>query len=113
MKDTIYRADAIEACCRGWNNTAEDCIRNIKALPSAEAVQGWISCSERLPTQTGEYLVSVKYKVLSFTDKFGYEPTTDGGWHDADAPNQRIIDWNEFVVAWMPLPKPYREDGEE
>ena len=35
--DLISRADAIDACCRGWNNTAEDCIRNIKALPSADA----------------------------------------------------------------------------
>ena len=41
--DLISRADAIDACCRGWNNTAEDCIRNIKALPSADAEQGeWI-----------------------------------------------------------------------
>jgi len=36
--DLIGRSDAIDACCRGWNNTAEDCIRNIKALPSAEAI---------------------------------------------------------------------------
>ena len=34
--DLISRSDAIDACCRGWNNAAEDCIRNIKALPSAE-----------------------------------------------------------------------------
>lgn len=38
--DLISRADAIDACCRGWNNTAEDCIRNIKALPSAELPKG-------------------------------------------------------------------------
>ena len=31
----IKREDAIDACCRGWNNTVEDCIRNIKEIPSA------------------------------------------------------------------------------
>ena len=36
----IKREDAIDACCRGWNNTAEDCIRNIKELPSAELPKG-------------------------------------------------------------------------
>lgn len=35
MSDLISRADAIDACCRGWNNTVEDCIRNIKEIPSA------------------------------------------------------------------------------
>ena len=40
MSDLINREDAIEACCRGWNNTAEDCIRNIKELPSAELPKG-------------------------------------------------------------------------
>ena len=33
--DLISRADAIDACCRGWNNTVEDCIRNIREIPSA------------------------------------------------------------------------------
>lgn len=40
MTDLINRADAIDACCRGWNNTAEDCIRNIKALPSTKLPKG-------------------------------------------------------------------------
>lgn len=35
MSDLISRAEAIDACCRGWNNTIEDCIRNIKEIPSA------------------------------------------------------------------------------
>ena len=49
MKDTIYRADAIEAIQDAYENDAiykvisEDIINALSALPSAEAVQGeWI-----------------------------------------------------------------------
>lgn len=38
--DLISRAAAVDACCRGWNNTAEDCIRNIKKIPSAKLPKG-------------------------------------------------------------------------
>lgn len=106
MSDYIRRADAIDACCRGWNNTVEDCIRNIKALPSAEAE--WIPCSERLPKR--DELVLVTYKT---TDRIHLCRYIDDG---SENPWWSYIDdccaWNNVVLAWMPLPKPYREDGE-
>ena len=64
---------------------------DIKALPSA---QQWIPCSERLPDQNGKYLVVGRQKAINIL-KF------DGGrWYGK---------WG--VVAWMPLPEPYK--GEE
>ena len=75
-----------------------------------EALQDkWIPCSERLPAQTGEYLVTVSWEENpTWTDKFGYTPTNDGGWYDPEEPNQININWNDYVVAWMPLPEPYK-----
>lgn len=76
-----------------------------------EALQDdWIPVSEKQPSQTGEYLVTVEYDGgVTFTDKFGYTPTADGGWYDPEEPNQTHIDWNKYVIAWMPLPEPYKE----
>jgi len=60
-------------------------------IPSA---QQWIPCSERLPDQNGKYLVVGRQKAINIL-KF------DGGrWYGK---------WG--VVAWMPLPEPYREEA--
>ena len=69
----------------------------------------WIPVSERLPKQTDEYIVSVHYSRDSvWTDKFGYTPTTDGGWYDPEDTKQNMVDWNKYILAWMPLPTPYK-----
>ena len=93
--------------------------RTILDLPSAQPDQQWIPCSERLPKEKdagilkklgtnkrSDYVIAtveVKGERMTVT-----ACTYDGAW-----------DWNmkyafpDFkVVAWMPLPEPYREDGE-
>lgn len=106
----------------------------IEALPSAElppanlkqkfesAEAEWIPCSERLPelhpvtyhdpvTLFSQYKIS--YPVLATVDGevliAEYEDDLDGrtAWMAADT------EMKLNVIAWMPLPKPYREDGEE
>ena len=58
-----------------------------------QSAQQWIPCSERLPDQNGKYLVVGRQKAINIL-KF------DGGrWYGK---------WG--VVAWMPLPSPYREE---
>lgn len=69
----------------------------IEAL-STEAVQGWIPVSERLPEKNGCYLVSTTGANNYIIDIAYY---IEGMWHKASR-----------IKAWMPLPKPYREDGE-
>ena len=79
----------------------------IEAL-SADAVQGeWIPCSERLPKE--------KARVLTY-DTMGdvvFGQYDKGQWYwEAEA----CADYwakNDGVIAWMPLPEQYREDGEE
>ena len=56
-----------------------------------QSAQQWIPCSERLPDQNGKYLVVGRQKAINIL-KF------DGGrWYGK---------WG--VVAWMPLPEPYK-----
>ena len=73
---------------------------------SAEA--GWIPCIERLPKR--DELVLVTYKT---TDRIHLCKYIDDG---SENPWWSYIDdccaWNNVVLAWMPLPKPYRKDGE-
>lgn len=59
---------------------------------------GWIPCSESLPEKDGCYLVTTTGTNNDIIDIAYY---TEGIWHKASR-----------IKAWMPLPKPYREDGE-
>ena len=103
MDDLISRQDAINelSYCQTYlfdtldrdpKISLEDVKYAIEQLPSA---QQWIPCSERLPDQNGKYLVVGRQKAINIL-KF------DGGrWYGK---------WG--VVAWMPLPEPYREETE-
>ena len=98
--------DAVDDWDGGCNKTREEYIRKaLETLPPvthAEKVGKWIPVSERLPEKCGYYLVSAVgcSVVESFYDgkKFWYE---------------RPDHWLTTVLAWMPLPEPYIEGGEE
>ena len=71
----------------------EEALYEIQKLLKEDSAQQWIPCSERLPDQNGKYLVVGRQKAINIL-KF------DGGrWYGK---------WG--VVAWMPLPSPYREE---
>ena len=71
---------------------------------------GWIPCSERLPEEN-EYVGNVcKYYLIQ--DEYGdmhVAHLSGRGWETIESVKALGCD----VVAWMPLPKPYREDGKE
>lgn len=56
----------------------------------------WIPCSERLPEEDGMYLISTCMNCIDtclfYKDDDGYL------W----------VDYEESVIAWMPLPAPYQ-----
>ena len=66
-----------------------------KAIEQLKSLQ-WIPCSERLPFDAGYYLTTTTYNEV-FCDY----------WN--------LNEWNRTgqVIAWMPLPEPYREDENE
>lgn len=102
-------------------------------LESADAVQGeWIPCGEKMPNE----LERVNVTWLNHNPPFYYQhikdiPQTDtavyyrGKWYWWDATvidvlaeygedcNAEQIDKDIEVVAWMPLPKPYKGGDEE
>ena len=78
----------------------------IKNMPSAQPEQRWIPCSERLPDDDEIVLVSdgIDYAVAFWR-------SDAEAWDD---PLHGWLDSFEFdVKAWMPLPEPYKEEGEK
>lgn len=93
-------ADA-ESYKRGWNDALDAVVDN---APSAEAVQGWIPCSERLPSMRTEVIYSYDGIVSTgyMTDRDYTGEKTEEHWED--------LEIGAYIepIAWMPLPTPYK-----
>lgn len=66
----------------------------------------WIPCSERLPEENGQYLITVKYKPEADYENIYAEhgEWTDGRWDMFCFGHCGEV---EDIIAWMPLPEPY------
>ena len=109
-------------------NDAADTIEMLSAKLHASQMErssqyyhgGWIPCQERLPEEhIGFYLVTVQKRRITTLNVIGCEDTVYdidiARWdYDRRAP-QRGYHWckADKVIAWMPLPEPYREEGEK
>ena len=89
----------------GNTNKLLDATKEIVQEVAEEYKGGWISCSEMLPEESGEYLVTSKiYFVPDHVDEIDNyvgvkisHYSTRYGWLDDE------------VMAWQPLPEPYKE----
>lgn len=120
MSDLIKREDAIKAInarsnwyqvtCNGKQIAvmlmAKDVNEILEKVPSVDRPQGeWIPCSERLPRPYTEVLVCDEcgwvslgsYRPCDVTEK-------DSGWSTLTS----IKLPTDEVLAWMPLPKPWK-----
>ena len=112
--DMISRQAAIDAI---FGRSHEIIKMRIGNLPSAQPEQRWIPCSERLPEE----------KDAGILKKLGTEKRSEYVIATVDVKGERMTvtactydgkwDWNmkyafpDFkVVAWMPLPEPYKGD---
>ena len=122
-EDCISRQAAIEKMSdyvvSGYADSAEDfeeysnIIRQLPSVQPIKAKREWISVSARLPEDRREtYLVytdSDYMQICRWTNinHFWQDLTMEWHWHWMDAPSYSKI------VAWMPLPKPYKKGDEE
>lgn len=89
----------------------------VEKTPTIDTKPKWIPCSERLPEEhIGFYLVTVQKRRITALNVVGCDNTIHdidiARWdYDRRAP-QRGYHWckADKVIAWMPLPEPYRGD---
>lgn len=124
--DLISREKAIDAT---WErptytdplNVLTEVRDRIKELPSAQPEQRWIACSERLPEKQDEYLVTwtadgLKKNLIGILE---YETTMEYGPEGGVLIGKWLLEeyikvyTNVRVIAWQPLPKPYKEGDDE
>lgn len=94
--------DAVKDYCRKRCLSIVDSALLGKYMPSA---QRWIPCSERLPEDEEEVIVSVRDDSGDNTLNY-----SSCGWY-ACAGDFWVVDneANERVIAWCPFPEPYKE----
>lgn len=125
--DCISRQAAIDALDKRFdsipmNQTTEILLlrKDLRELPSAQPEQRWIPCSERFPEEDTEVLISYRYKEgEGDTDHVNIDITSYGTVCFGGREIHTLKEWrqpfdyfhaNYEVIAWMPLPEPYRED---
>ena len=88
-------------------------LESIDNQPTIEAYGKWIPCSERLPVlddsdggvkQSDICLCAIKWNDGEITEETGWY-NSSGLW------NYDSTDCK--VIAWMPLPEPYREEKKD
>ena len=117
MRDTVYRDEVIEICKRwrkkaikeqngeGWY-IADILLKFIQRMPSADRPQWWIPCSERLPSENDEYIITMG------KDSFNKEGHVT--WAMFDKLKKKFyfpggrVNYYIAVTAWMPLPEPWK-----
>ena len=92
-----------------------------------QKTEKWILCSERLPEKCGWYICTLKdYRVNAYYWNNKGEWVDNGKKHffelynissrytgkEITAEQEGSVYWTDWVIAWMPLPKPYHE-GEQ
>ena len=98
--------------------TKEDALKNwvwhfdaMKCAIEALKAQEWIPCNERMPETIGEYLITIQTnqgKKHITTAGYYFDRLKEFGTFRRDGTWEK---WN--VVAWKPLPEPYKESDTE
>jgi len=129
--DLISRDEAIKALgempeiwedddreSRGEQNQWHRDKTAIEAIPTALR---WIPVTERLPEEEENVLVTVHFKGLNQKFPSGWNDHIKECWY-VDIANQFDGVWSSYsdeykvarsrheVIAWMPLPEPYKEE---
>ena len=82
------------------NVVRDDAYRRGYEQGRADAAPKWIPCSEKMPKEEGDYLVTDEAAGMAemLIDK--YIRCDDGKW---------VWLYSQHAIAWMPLPEPYKE----
>lgn len=119
----LIDADALIRVLKGRFERFKDLVPNIdnsiefahryalNSVTNAPTIsEGWIPCSKKMPDEDGEYLVTFNGKFIDNIIKVMFYEV-EKKFFSLYFPGAGDITFPE-VRAWMPLPKPYREESE-
>lgn len=96
----LLRLGNIEVACY-----VQGFINSINKLPDVKKSHGeWIPCSSRLPDGCGELLITADYNGTL---------VTYSAWFNTLINEFERVPQEHIVLAWMPLPEPYKEEGKD
>lgn len=109
LSDNICEGISCNECSFNEIDGESGCLlqKRFDELPSVtpKAEQKWIPCEERLPEEGGDYLVTTKWEGSYSGDT--YIETNMAVYRE------KLEEWDcKDVIAWMPLPKPYKAESE-
>lgn len=115
MDDLISREKAIDQLHQSYN--LFDAEQRLEDLPTAEPK--WIPCSERLPGESGRYLVTRglnacgslwnRIYIANYSDLMGIK--SERIWWQGNV-GKSDFERLDDVLAWMPLPEPFKEESD-
>ncbi len=110
-QSVVEQAEHHHHKCAAEHRQLAEWLRELKQLKEQRR---WIPCSERLPEDMQEVLVWFEYyrygdyNCMYQTYGFGY--VCDGKWSSFI---NGETGWQDArIIAWMPLPEPYKEGSE-
>ena len=116
MNDLISRQAAIDTVAKHFridNDLLEVIVYEMERLPSAQLDTQWIPCSpETMPKKTDYYLVQYTRKYCRNEMAVAFYSVEEARCDDDYTWEIETFSDIKEVIAWMPLPKPYREEGE-
>lgn len=119
-EDCVSRQAVLDLAVDYGTNSATFLVPvcSVKSLPPVTPTQSWLPVSEKLPEESGNYLLYGKVvdyeencvfigEYDSDYEKFGYEENI----YDSETLGFLDSEFCEYnkVIAWQPLPKPYEE----
>ena len=100
-----------------YNAAISDTCRIVDAIPAVD-IPRWIPVTEQLPEEDKEVLISYRYKEgEGDTSHVNIDITTYGQMYFGGRRIEGVKHWrapfeyfesNYEVIAWMPLPEPYK-----
>ena len=110
----------------GIGKVTLECMDELMAMIADRPQGEWIPCSERLPDEGEVVLVcmrieshkakweeqrSIEFGRIS-SDRYDYYGT-GWEWLNESGCDYWQADWNNSILAWMPLPKPWKGTDDE
>ena len=86
-------------------DTAKDLVQEMIYIVNEQPKTDWIPCEERLPSEQNQYLVSLEGYCKPM---IAYFSTENKKWYWYNSTSEM-----RYVIAWQPLPQPYKKEGAE